>query len=226
VMTSSTHRALHTTVSRFGVVCLLTLSATAYACDFETKTEKAKVEEVRAFFKRQSKTVLTFVGYSGAGYEDAAAMLNTAADVLKEFDSDKTIVNIGGTPDGIGAVYKLASRSGFMTTGIVSTQASKHGVVMADCVEYVFYVEDTTWGGFLEGSDRLSPTSMAMVESSDVLVGIGGGEVGRDELMAARRSGKEVRFYLADMDHEQAIYKARKKGLPAPTDFSGAAGSF
>lgn len=48
--------------------------------------------------------------------------------------------------------------------------------------------------GLIEGSDRLSPTSTAMVENSDVLIGIGGGEIGRDELLAAKRSGKEVRF--------------------------------
>lgn len=33
-----------------------------------------------------------------------------------------------------------------------------------------------------------------MVENSDVLIGIGGGEIGRNELLAAKRSGKEVRF--------------------------------
>ena len=223
-MTSNTHGLRQTTVTACCVVFLLALAAGASACDFETRIEKATVEEVTAFFSRQSKTVVTFVGYSGAGYEDDTGMLETAAAVLKEFEPSRTIVNIGGTPEGIGAVYELASRRGFLTTGIVSTQASEHNVEMADCVEYVFYVEDATWGGFLEGSDRLSPTSTAMVESSDVLVGIGGGAVSRDELTAARRSGKDVRFYPADMDHEKAKQRARQRGLPAPTDFGGAAG--
>jgi len=63
-----------------------------------------------------------------------------------------------------------------------------------------------------------------MVENSDVLIGIGGGEVGRDELMAAKRSGKKVRFIPADMNHQKAREKAQKKGLPVSTNFGGAAG--
>ena len=62
-----------------------------------------------------------------------------------------------------------------------------------------------------------------MVENSDVVIAIGGGEIGRDELIAARRSGKEVRFFPADMNHEKARQKARQKGLPPPSDFGGAA---
>lgn len=55
-----------------------------------------------------------------------------------------------------------------------------------------------------------------MVENSDVLIGIGGGEVSRDELRAAKRSGKMVRFFPADMNQQQAREKAKKKGLPEP----------
>jgi hypothetical protein len=117
----------------------------------------------------------------------------------------------------------LAKDKGFITTGIVSTQAKKYDSKLSTCVDYIFYVEDATWGGFIEGGDRLSPTSTAMVEKSDILIGIGGGEVARDELIAAERLGKEVRFIPADMNHQRAREKAKKKGLPAPTNFSGAA---
>jgi hypothetical protein len=64
-----------------------------------------------------------------------------------------------------------------------------------------------------------------MVENSDVLVAIGGGEVARDELNAGRRLGKKVQFIPADMNHEIARERARKRGEPAPTDFRGAAGA-
>ena len=79
-------------------------------------------------------------------------------------------------------------------------------------------------GGFIEGGRRLSPTSMAMAENSDVLIGIGGGQVGRDELIAAKRSGKKVRFFPADMNHQKAREKAREKGISEPKNFRGAAG--
>ena len=61
-----------------------------------------------------------------------------------------------------------------------------------------------------------------MVENGDLLIGIGGGAVGRDELLAAKRSGKEVHFIPADMNHQKARDKAKKKGLPVPTKSGGA----
>jgi hypothetical protein len=196
----------------------------AVACELSTTVKEATVDDIKSFFEIQNKDVVTFVGYSGAGYEDKATMLEKAKRILDEFDPSQTIVNIGATPEGIGAVYELAKRKRFMTTGIVSTQAKQYKVKISPCVDYVFYVEDATWGGFMESGDRLSPTSRAMVENSDVLIGIGGGEVGRDELITAKRLGKEVRFIPADMNHQKAREKAQKKGLPAPTNFGGAAG--
>ena len=169
------------------------------------------------------KTVLTFVGYSGAGYESPAAMLDIAAGVLAGFDPATTLVALGATPDGIGAVYELARRLGFETAGIVSTQARQTGAALSPFVDRVCFVEDERWGGVVPGTDRLSPTSQAMVDCSDVLVGIGGGEVARDELIAARRLGKVVRFFPADLDHRRCLESAARRGLEAPTDFRGAA---
>lgn len=206
-----------------GVISLWVFSCSTTTGNLTTKVNDATVDDIKTFFDNLKKDVVTFVGYSGADYEDKAVMLEKAGYILDEFDPSVTIVNIGATPEGIGAVYELAKRRGFTTTGIVSTQAKKYDAELSPYVDYVFYVEDTTWGGFIEGGDRLSPTSAAMVENSDVLIGIGGGEVGRDELMAAKRSGKKVRFIPAEMNHQKAREKTQKKGLPAPTNFGGAA---
>ena len=167
--------------------------------------------------------MVTFVGYSGAGYEDHAAMLIKAEHILAEFDPKKTIVNIGATPEGIGGLYEIAKHRGFATTGIVSAQARQYKVPLSPHVDYVFYVEDKNWGGFLAMTEQLSPTSEVMVENSDIMIGIGGGEIARDELIAARRLGKQVRFIPADMNHQKARESARNKGLPEPSDFRGAA---
>jgi hypothetical protein len=48
------------------------------------------------------------------------------------------------------------------------------------------------------------------------IVGIGGGDVARDEMLAARNAGKSVLFIPADMDHQRAREKARKQGSPEP----------
>ena len=202
-------------------LCLQGLNVTAIGQIPEAKTSTS--EEIKAFFQGKGKAVLTFVGYSGAGYQDPSAMLARAERILQKLDPKKTIINIGATPEGIGGVYEIARKKGFVTTGIVSTQAKEAKVTVSPFVDYVFYVEDPTWGGYLNGTSRLSPTSEAMVENSNIIVGIGGGEVARDELLAAKRSGKQVRFFPADMNHRQALETARRKGLPLPTDFRGAA---
>lgn len=184
---------------------------------------EATPEEVRAFFAGKAMRVLTFLGYSGAEYENKAMMLEQASRILDQFDPKKTIVNIGATPEGIGAVYEAAKRKGFLTTGIVSTQAKASNAILSPCVDIVFYIRDSTWGGFRPGTEDLSPTSEAMVENSDELIAIGGGEVARDELIAAKQAGKPVRFIPADMNHRIAHAKALKNAQPVPTDFRGEA---
>lgn len=149
-----------------------TLGAAAFA---QTTVTHSTAGDIKAFFQKKQKTVLTFVGYSGAGYEDEASMLKQAERILEEFDPAKTIVNIGATPEGIGAIYAMAKRNGFPTTGIVSSQATRYNVKLSPHVDHVFYVKDSTWGGFLAGTGELSPTSKAMVENSDIIIGIGGG---------------------------------------------------
>ncbi len=189
----------------------------------DTIASDASPKEVKHWFDQQDKTVVTFMGYSGAGYEDSKAMLAEAKKILSSHEPDKTIVNIGATSSGIGAVYEVAKKMGFTTTGVVSTQAKKYEGGISPFVDRVFFVPDETWGGLLENTNVLAPTSHAMVESSDVVVCFGGGEVSRDEMAAAKKLGKTVKYFPADMDHQKAIEKARTKGLPVPTDFKGAA---
>jgi hypothetical protein len=178
-------------------------------------------EEIDAQLHAAGRTVLTFLGYSASGYEDPAAMLAVAGGMLQALDRTSTVVNIGATEAGIGAVYALAKRLGFMTTGIVSTQAKAAGARLSSHVEVVFFVEDDTWGGFAEGTDRLTPTSETMVAVSDRFVAIGGGDVACAEAIGAQRAGKIVEFIPADMNHQAAREEAASRGLPPPTDFAG-----
>ena len=185
--------------------------------------QEATPEETIAFFRGKGMTVLTFVGFSGNGYEDNERMLAEAAAILAGHDPRTSIVNLGATKEGIGAIYGIARQRGFFTTGIVSTLARDEQVPLSPFVDRVFYVRDESWGGYAEGTRRLSPTSSAMVGASDIMVGIGGGDIARDELIAARQQQKTVRFIDADMNRRTAREAARRKGLPEPTDFRGSA---
>lgn len=209
----------------FVSVFALLIAPAVQACEKPSLIREASPEEIRTYFKTKKMNVLTFLGYSAAEYENKPAMLKQATEVLGEFKPKTTIVTIGATAEGIGTIYETAKRMGFLTAGIVSTQAKENKVKLSPCVDVVFYVRDATWGGFIPGTERLSPTSTAMIESSDVTVAIGGGEVARDELVAAKRLGKKTRFIPADMNHNIARERARKRGQPVPTDFRGAAGA-
>jgi hypothetical protein len=192
-------------------------------CGAAPVVREATSKEIRAFVRAKGMKVLTFVGYSGAGYEDPAAMRAAAIQALARHDPARTLVNIGGTTSGIGEVYELAKARGFVTLGIVSTLARDGGETLSPCVDQVFFVRDASWGGRLPGSTRLAPTSAAIVANSREFVGIGGGEVARDELLGARAAGKPVHFVPADMNHRIARDKALAKGQSEPTDFRGAA---
>ena len=132
--------------------------------------------ETRSFFRSLGKRVLTFFGYS-VNYENEESMLAIARKGLSKIPPDAVLINIGATASGIGAVYPLAKAMGFTTTGIVSSLAAEHLENISEAVDHVCFVADTQWGGKLNGTDQLSPTSQAMVACSDVLVAIGGGEV-------------------------------------------------
>jgi hypothetical protein len=203
--------------------CAAGPAAAADRCEGQPDVRDATLASIRAFVEGRRMTVLTFGGYSGAEYEDPAAILAHASAVLERHDPAKTLISLGATAQGIGALYEVAKQKGFTTLGIVSTLARDERVTLSPCVDHVFFVADETWGGLVPGTDRLGPTSAAIVDIGTEFVAIGGGEVTRDEMLAARRAGKPVTFVPADMNHAIAREKARKRGEPAPTDFRGAA---
>jgi hypothetical protein len=178
--------------------------------------------DVFAFFRSQEKTVVTFLGYS-VDYENEKAMLDIVEDVLAGYSPETSLINIGATKGGAGAIYPIAKAMGFTTTGIVSSLAIQYLDDISKAVDHVCFVMDTQWGGKLSDSNNISPTSQAMVTCSDIFVGIGGGAISRDEMIAGREQGKPVHFYPAEINHEYWIYSAQKMNLPPPDSFWGAA---
>lgn len=181
-----------------------------------------KPEDVFVFFKSLRKQVISLFGFSTA-YQDSNAMLEIARNNLKEYSPETHLVNIGATEGGIGAVYPLAKSLGFTTTGIVSNLAVQYAEAISPHADHICFVSDSAWGGKVAGSESLTPTSQAMVACTDIFIGIGGGEITRDELLAGEELGKPVKFFPAEMKHEIAIERAMKKGLPIPASYWGAA---
>jgi hypothetical protein len=178
-------------------------------------------EQAVAFMRTRGKVVLTFFGYSGMGYEDESAMLKTARDVLSQYRPEKTLVVSGATEVGIGAVYRLAKSMQFETAGIVTSRAADKPEGLSAFADHICFIKDVQYGGKLRNSNELSPTSRAMVDCSDILVAIGGGEISREELVEGKKQGKPIQYFPADMNHEKALHQAIKKGLPTPDSFKG-----
>ena len=178
--------------------------------------------EATEFIKGMGNTVVTFFGYSSV-YEDEEAMLQIVRKVLTAYSPETTLINIGATRNGIGAAYSVAKSMGFATTGIASTLAMEYFTDISKDVDYICFITDDQWGGKLPNSEILSPTSQAMVECSDILIGLGGGEICRDEMVFGRDQGKALHFYPAEVKHEWLIRRAQKLGLPPPKSFWGAA---
>ncbi|PLX29382.1 MAG: hypothetical protein C0582_05760 [Alphaproteobacteria bacterium] len=184
---------------------------------FRTGNADAVIED----FRRQvgKREVITFIGYSGRGYQNPEKMLKQARIFLSMRSPQEAVVNIGVTPEGIGAIYPLAKKMGFETFGIVSTQASDYldGVKNVD---HPYLVRDETWGGYQNSSQiKLNPTSAAMVAVSDVMVAYGAGDIGLAELRAGQSYGKTIKAYVYDENHEKSINKALKAGKEAPKIF-------
>ncbi len=180
-----------------------------------------KPEEAAAFIKSLGKTTLTFYGYASMGYEDESELLCIARDVLSNYHPRDTLVIIGATEVGIGAVYPLAKSMGFETAGIVTTQVLEDPYVISSCVDHVCFIKDSQYGGTLPHSTELSPTSKAMVACSDILIAIGGNDISRDELLEGKRQGKQVYYFPAEMNHERSLRRAQRLNIPPPKSFLG-----
>src|SRR5262245_24440349 len=94
-------------------------------------------DEAVAFVTGQGKTVLTFLGYSGRHYENEKDMLQIARGVLSDYSPKTTLVNIGATKVGVGAIYPLAKSIGFVTTGVVCTRALKYPEDISEAVDHI-----------------------------------------------------------------------------------------
>jgi predicted Rossmann-fold nucleotide-binding protein len=177
-------------------------------------------EDAVESIRRDGRRVVTFVGFSGRGYDDPALVERLAEGFLDELEPSSTIVCSGATEEGIGVVYRLAKARGFTTIGIVSSLAQSESPRLAADVDTIYVIDDDSWGG-RRRDGTLSPTSAAMVESADAMIAIGGGDVARDEIEAVRKLGKPVRYAAADMNHAAAVETAQTKAEPKPTDFKG-----
>ena len=187
------------------------------------------VDGIRQFFRSQAKHVISFAGFGELGYEEEDVVECIVRDVLRHWKTGELIVNSGTLLrvdglDGIARVHAVANAAGFMTSGIHPSVALDFAAThrVSPYEQHVFFVDDSSWGGFIGPAGELSPTLEIILEVSDELVVVGGGKHAADELAAFIRSGKKTRYFPAEMNHRTTEDWCMRSGASI-TDFRGAA---
>jgi hypothetical protein len=180
-------------------------------------------------FRDKGKWVITFLGFGELGYEEPSSIRQIAERLLAQRDPNVTIVNTGtlirvGGLDGIASVYPIAKALGFETTGVHPSIALSHAQThqVSPYVQEVYFVQDSTWGGYLPESGEPSPTLQTLLTITDECVVIGGDKHTADEMQAFRDQGTPVIFHAAQMNHHMTRQWAKDAGLELP-NFDGAA---
>ena len=182
-------------------------------------TEPIFADEVVTQVRALGKKVYTLFGYSALEYEDRDTIFARIKADIEKLDPNEYIINIGATEEGIGGAYQIAKELGFKTIGIVSTQALSYSGNFSPCVDMIYIVNDSKWGGYLPGTDKLTEATKAFLGASDIIAAYGGGENTAVTLREAKKLDISLSYTLADMNHKKALKQSHGK----PVDFRGAA---
>jgi hypothetical protein len=185
--------------------------------------------DIFRFFELRRKYVLSFAGFGELGYEDIDFVEGIIRDELGRWKPDEILVNSGtllrvGGQEGIAMVYRLAKELGIETCGIHPSicfqWADTHPV--SAFADHVYFVEDATWGGYVDDHFQPSPTLKVLLQVTDELIVIGGGKHAADELAAFLQNGKCVKYFPAQMNRQVTLDWCAKSGVDIP-DLNGAA---
>ena len=156
---------------------------------------------------------VTFIGYSGLGYENPALLKERLSSLLNEClkkHPDKQIVVVcGGTRAGIGAVYSLVEenktfRNRLKCIGIVSEEALKNGGSdLALSKDKIAFVPDPDGSWQTKSSSGYPYMLYPAHKYGGEVISLGGGQIGYDEVKGAQDRGIKTRIFLFRPDHNE-----------------------
>ena len=190
---------------------------------FQYATEPISSGEVIKQVKALGKKVYTIFGFSKLGYQNWPEVAKQIESELSKQNPNDTLICIGATEDGIGKAYEIAKKGGFETIGIVSTNALSYSGKFSDFVDRIYIVNDTLWGGYVPGTNKLAETTTAFLGTANEIHAFGGGKNTAVTLSIAKQTGVPAYYTPAEMNHMKALQEAKEKDLEEPKDFWGAA---
>jgi len=185
-------------------------------------------DEIVASYRRY-RCVATFLGFGELGYEDPTTFEELVERELASFDRQDVVINAAtlitvGLARGVADVYEIARHAGFRTAGLypsVSLLGAESHCLSA-FVDDVYFIQDETWGGYLEGSTVASATLRALTSITDQVVAIGGGKHTAQELDEFLARGVPVRYHALEMNRAIATRWHGERGEDLK-DFLGSA---
>ncbi|KAI1732368.1 hypothetical protein Ddc_01231 [Ditylenchus destructor] len=187
----------------------VTLIVCIFVCRDCVQTVKTKtIHEIKSAFegiKNQEHytKVISFIGLTDGEYADSNGVKAIIKEHLNKYVNEKIIVNAGGRKAGIGVVYELAATMiassakdepkdcNWKLTGIVWEKGAN------DVVTGVLpFFTDGYWGGYNPEAQKLYPASETMIQVSDEIVAVGGGDIQMIEIAEAERRSKTVVKYM------------------------------
>ncbi|MGC7990663.1 hypothetical protein ACP3WT_23655 [Salmonella enterica] len=168
---------------------------------------------------------VTFIGYSGLGYESPDLLKETLKSkleqCLQEHPDKQIVVVCGGTGAGIGAVYSLVRedeslRDKVKCIGIVSDEALKGAEnELALSKDKIAFVPDPDGSWQTKSSSGYPYMLYPSHKYGGEVVSLGGGQIGYDEVKAAQKNGIKTSIFSF-----RPNYNELQKKLQAGKKFS------
>jgi len=177
-----------------------------------SQVEKIISENVVEHFQETipEKKVITFLGYSSAGYEEPETVDRYITETLShECPTPHDCEVLLGSTDGILRAAKIAHSKGIDVTIITSEDGKNQlgNLPRSDqsVVTRLYSIDshDVGWKIDEEGNKEISAIAHALIKSSDKIYMIGGGKIGIAEMEYAASKEKDLTYFPAK-------YNARK----------------
>jgi len=172
-----------------------------------------------------NKKVISFLGYSAAGYEEPQIVDRYISKVLAhECPNPKTCEVLLGSTDGIFRAARVSQSRGIDVTVITSEdgikQLENRSAQDQDLVNTVYRIDSQFVGWVIdeEGNKEISAIAHALILSSDMIHMIGGGHIGIAETEYSILMGKDFTFFPAKFNIEtmsKLIEKRKNTTKPA-----------
>lgn len=151
----------------------------------------------------KGKYAIVLVGHSGNGYQEGnnalcVSIRNKIEEIMSSrgLKSDEVIIIAGGTPEGIGAAYEVASDMRLDSLGIVASQGEEYCSRQCRTLIIMLNQDENDWRTTLpESNEEMVVTALHVAQDTGQggeLLAYNGGPQAYTEVLSAANDGYKV----------------------------------